>query len=323
MLSLPDFEQKKLIITFPLAGQRISLKNENLIISEEDNVVLQISCHKIFSLWIIGNTTITSGLLEKSKKFAFSIFLHTYTFRVYGSWNSSVEGNFLLRHKQYRYQENDIAKHLVKNKILNQIFLLKNIRNKSDTLKIKLEKMNEYHSAIDTQSTVPEILGYEGIASRVYFGEIYKDYNWKRRSPRAKEDITNTLLDIGYTYLFNVIESMLNLYGFDIYQGVYHRLFYQRKSLVCDIIEPFRCIIDRKIKKSFGLQQIKEEDFDLIKGQYFLKITKNKYYSSWLIEAILEYKLEIFNYVQDYYRAFMRSKEISQYPVFLLEDKSC
>ena len=42
--------------------------------------------------------------------------------------------------------------------------------------------------------------------------------------------------------------------------------FYNWKSLVCDPQEPFRCIVDRIIKKkAYGLGQIKDEDFVLQK----------------------------------------------------------
>ena len=121
MLSLPDFREKHLVISFAREGQKVSFKNDNLIITEKNgDVVVQTTCHKLFSLWIIGSTTITSGLLERSKKFGFSIFMLSYSNRQYGSWNSAVEGNFLLRHKQYSYNNLELARYLVETKIANQ-----------------------------------------------------------------------------------------------------------------------------------------------------------------------------------------------------------
>lgn len=40
-----------------------------------------------------------------------------------------------------------------------------------------------------------------------------------------KCDPLNTLMDIGYTYLFNFADAHLRLYGFDTYMGVYHQVF--------------------------------------------------------------------------------------------------
>lgn len=320
MLSLPDFKQKNIVICFASEGQKVSFKNDNLIIKDgEEKVILQTTCHRIFSLWIIGHTTVTTGILERSKKFAFSIFMLSYSHRPYGLWSNATEGNFLLRRKQYEYQELSIAKQLVSNKMLNQTELMKGIRQKTPELKSAIRNMEAYQQLLSKSNELKEILGTEGIASRLFFSHWYAGMNWKGRRPRTKIDFINTTLDIGYTYLFNIVECMLNLYGFDLYQGVYHRCFYQRKSLVCDLVEPFRCIIDKQVKRAYGLKQLQPEDFIVRHEQWFLKPDKNKDYTKWLVQSILEQKEDIFSYVQNYYRCFMRGKEIEDYPIFKIK----
>ncbi|MDT8316855.1 MAG: type V CRISPR-associated endonuclease Cas1 [bacterium] len=319
MLSLPDFKEKNVVVCFATEGQKVSFKNDNLLVrDEEGNTVLQATCHKIFSLWIVGHTTITSGILQRSKKFGFSICLLSYSHRPYGIWSSATEGNFLLRRKQYEYAGLDIARHLVRNKIVNQTEMLKGIRKKSHKTKDTIDKMAGYE-----QQTInadhQALLGLEGVASRLYFNHWFEGMEWKGRKPRTKMDSVNTTLDIGYTYLFNIVESMLNLYGFDLYQGVYHRCFYQRKSLVCDMVEPFRCIVDRQVKRAYGLKQMQEGDFMVQKGQFYLKREKNKDYTRWLMQGILEHKEDIFSYVQNYYRCFMRERSTEDYPVFRIK----
>lgn len=179
--------------------------------------------------------------------------------------------------------------------------------------------MQEYEAQTNQTEDLQGLLGLEGVSTRLYFSHWFKEMDWKGRKPRAKTDIINTTLDIGYTYLFNIMECMLNLYGFDLYQGIYHRCFYQRKSLVCDLVEPFRCLIDKLVKNAYNLKQMKKEDFRQSKGQYFLKREKNKDYTRWLMAGILEYKENMFSYVQDYYRCFIRSKAIEKYPVFQIK----
>lgn len=322
MLTLPDFRQKHLILTFPTEGQKISFKNDNIIIKDRDErILLQLSCHKIFSLWVVGHTTITSGLLQRSQKYSFQISLFSINFRKYGSWESAVDGNFVLRKKQYSYSGLELAKHLVVNKIKNQAFLLREIRNKDNDLREKIHRLEECSVSVQKQDDVYSILGIEGVAARIFFSQWFKDFNWSKRQPRVKHDVINAVLDMGYTYLFNMIEAFLSLYGFDLYQGVYHKSFYQRKSLVCDLIEPFRCIVDKQVRKSLGLGQIKIEDFNYKNGQYLLKIEHNKKYGQWLVQGILEHKESIFKYVQDYYRGFMRDREVEKYPMFLMGKK--
>lgn len=319
MLSYPDFKEKMIVVIFTTEGQRFSFQNDNLIVTDADEeVILQTTCYRMLALWIVGHCVITSGLLERSKKFAFPVYLLSANFRCIGVWSTLTDGNFLLREKQYAYQGLDIGRHIVKTKIQNQILLMKSIRRKENDLNNSLELMQDYEKQVQGFNTLQEILGMEGISSRLFFSQWYNGMDWKGRKPRAKRDPINVLLDIGYTFLFYLVENMLNLYGFDIYKGVYHQFFYQRKSLVCDLVEPFRCIVDKEIRNAHNLGQIKNDDFELHKGQYALKYTKSKDYTRWLLQGLIEYKEDIFLYTQSYYRAFIRQKPIDEYPVFII-----
>lgn len=317
MLSLPDFSAKKWIIVNPLEGQKLSIKNDNIIVSDEENkILLQISCFRVYTVWILGSTTLTTVLLERAKKFGFSIFLLNSNLRTIGQWNAATEGNFVLRRKQYHFEDLNLSKRIVKNKLENQIALLKTIRSKSSDLKNDLLVLSSYMDSIDKSEQNDSLLGLEGVAAKLFFKHWYEDLDWKGRKPRAKTDPINVLLDIGYTILFNFIDSLLDLYGFDKYCGFYHKAFYQRKSLVCDLVEPFRCIIDKQVLKSFRLNQIKIEDFEIYKHQYKLKFQKNKDVQKFFIPALMEEREEIFKYIQSFYRAFMREKPIEDYPIF-------
>lgn len=318
MLSLPDFKQKQIIIALLSHGERMSFKNDNIIIQDQDGKIKhQSTCYLLFALFVVGHMSVTTGLLQRAKKFGFSIVFLTHGLTPYGGWLFRAEGNTLLRRKQYAYDKNDIAQHLVKNKIAQQIAMLSLRRDKSEKLKNAILKLHEYNERMpDSTLELRDILGLEGVASRLYFSHMFDNIEWHGRKPRAKKDIANLLLDIGYTQLFNLIDAMLNLYGFDTYKGVYHREFYQRKSLVSDIVEPFRPIVDYRIRKAFNLGQVNPDDFDVIYGQYRLFGSASKPYVTLLLQNLLEHKNEIFLYVQGYYRAFMQDKPIEQYPIF-------
>ncbi|MBS1589398.1 MAG: type V CRISPR-associated endonuclease Cas1 [Bacteroidetes bacterium] len=319
MLSHPDFKEKNIIIVFTNEGQYFSFKNDNLVVKDkEDKVVLQSTCHQLLALWVVGHCSLSSGLMERSKKFGFPIVLFSFNFRMIGAWNAPTEGNYLLRKKQYAYQDWTIAKHLMHNKIENQIETLNSIRKKTPACKDAIQSLRSYQSQLPQTKELSDIMGLEGVASRLYFEQWFFTLPWKGRKPRAKIDPINVLLDIGYTFLFYMVENMLHLYGFDIYEGVYHRNFYNRKSLVCDLQEPFRCIVDKQVKRAYGLGQIKAEDFIFEKGQYKLTPLKSKEYTRWLMQGILEYKSDIFLYCQKYYRCFIREKPIAEYPFFTI-----
>jgi len=318
MLSRPDFLYKNVIILMTKNKEHLSFRNDNVIIRNAENeIILQNSCYRIFTIWIVGPFTITSGLVHRAKKFGFSILFFTFGFRYVGAINAKTEGNVLLRKKQYSYTKLEIGKYLVSQKINNQLYLLKSIRKKSTNLSQSINGINrilrtEIHNTTNTE----QLMGFEGIVSKVYFSEWFRDMGWHSRKPRTKQDYINVLLDIGYTMLFNYMDSMLNLYGFDTYCGLYHRFYYQRKSLVCDLVEPFRCIIDKQIKKSHNLGQIKIDDFGQVKRKYILSYKKSKPYTKILMQSLLDRKEDIFVFVNHFYRAFINNKPIDDYPKF-------
>ncbi len=318
MLSAPDFKQKKIIFALLSRGERLSFKNDNIIItSEQDGIRHQSSCYRLFALFAVGHATITTGLLQRARKYGFSIVLMTHGLIPYGSWQARAEGNVLLRRRQYHHQGLAIARHLISNKIDQQLYNLKRRRKKPAPLQQAIASLQGYQQRLaDAALGLQEILGIEGVASRVYFQAMFADMPWSGRRPRAKQDMINLLLDIGYMQLFHIIDALLSLYGFDTYQGVYHQAFYQRKSLVCDLVEPFRPIVDLGIRNAFQRGQIKENDFSYVNGQYRLFGKASQPYMRFLLHAILAHKQALFLYIQGYYRAFMQDRPIQQYPIF-------
>lgn len=314
MLTEPDFIVKKVIAIFPKNGDKIIFKNDNLVITDYNNKIkIQISCYKIFAIFIIGGFSLTTGLIEKSKRFGFSIVFFTTSFRVYEVINFKMEGNTLLRKKQYINDKDiNIGKYLIINKIENQRDTLKKMRDVECLDGILL--LNENISKLlSNDLNLYEIMGIEGTAAKVYFNRIFKEFNWNGRQPRVKRDEINLLLDIGYTILFNYIEAILNIYGFDIYKGNLHREFYKRKSLVCDIIEPFRPIIDYRIRKGYKLNQF-NYDYTQKNGQYNLNWKQSEEFLQIILQEIIDYRVEIFRFIQSYYRWFMKDKLMSDFP---------
>ena len=106
------------------------------------------------------------------------------------------------------------------------------------------------------------------------------------------------------------------MFGFDLYVGVYHRLWFNRKSLVCDLMEPFRCIIDHATLLAFNRKQFSEKDFSVVKQEYRLKHEKCSCYYKVFYNVLIERKMDIFKYVQQYYRCFMGRKSVMSYPTF-------
>ena len=201
-------------------------------------------------------------------------------------------------------------------KVLNQKTALSKTRKKDCNT---VDAIKQCDAALDTLPDVDEynqLMGLEGTVAKTYFSAYYQLQNWKGRHPRMKSDVLNVTLDIGYSILFNFMESFIRMFGFDLYVGVYHRLWFKRKSLVCDLMEPFRCIIDHAVLLAFNRKQFSEKDFTLIKQEYHLKYEKCADYYRVFYDELIARKMDIFKFVQQYYRCFMGCKSVKEYPIF-------
>ncbi len=279
MLNANDFKKKQIVFLFTNEGDKLSFLNDNIIVkNKEGGIKYQSTCYRLFMICVVGNISITSGLIQRSKKFGFSICLMTTTFKVYEILGARMEGNTLLRKHQYEYTENDIGRKIEQNKIKNQSQILKNIRGKNQIMKEGIELLDKMVVQLEQQLEYLEVMGIEGNAARVYFSRVFDNVDWKGRKPRIKNDYVNVTLDIGYTMLFNIVDAILQVYGFDTYYGVFHKCFYMRKSLVCDLMEPIRPVVDYQVRKSINLGQCKENDFEVVNNRWCLKYKSNPQY---------------------------------------------
>lgn len=322
-MSTRDFECKQIAFVFTSKGEKISFKNDNILISDEEgHVKHQSTCYRLFLLFICGDYCVTTGLLDRASKFGFNIVFMNPNLRITKIIPSKAEGNVLLRKRQYSLDGTAIAAHVIANKIHNQNYMLRKKRNKTEEEKEVIRKLKQFEKDVLKENlSVQEIMGIEGVSAKLYFQTLFKEYKWQSRKPRAKQDIINCLMDIGYTILFNIINALLEMYGFDVYVGILHTQFFHRKSLVCDLEEPFRPIIDAAIIKALNLGQVKEKDFWKNQNQYILPWKNSSAYIELFIKALMEYKNDIFIYLQSYYRAFMRGKQASEFPVFNLDEE--
>lgn len=320
MFTSKDVEYRSIYVINCITDRELRVCCGELLLEDlqDKKVLTKLPFQKILALFVIGHIHVTTPLIEKCKKHNVALVVLKPSLRPVFYWADSAEANFLVRKRQYELSKNDItiARVLVENKIANHVRLLQRTRRK-DALTVSAiaaceQKMVQAREAQEYNT----LLGVEGTAAKVFFATYFQDAEWQGRKPRVKTDYLNATMDIGYTFLFNFVECFVRMFGFDLYAGVYHRLWFKRKSLVCDLMEPFRCIIDKTIRTAVNRKQITEKDYDVHKGEYRLKRELNKEYSKLFFDALVPYKQEIFKYVQSYYRCFMGGKGISQYPRF-------
>ena len=326
MFTHKDIEHRTIFVINCIKDRSLRVSNGELLLEEkvEDadvyKTLTKMPFQKMLALFVVGHISVTTPLIEKCQRFGVALIVVKPSLRPVFFWSNTAEANFLLRQRQYTFDKDDltIARILITNKIKNQCQCLSDTRRRDDLTLSAIERCKDCESMASIATEYSELMGLEGLASRIFFEAYYQDLGWEQRRPRTKCDALNATLDIGYTILFNYVECFLRMFGFDLYVGVFHRLWFKRKSLVCDVMEPFRCIIDKTTRTAYHRNQFSEKDFDVQKGEHILKRERNADYCRVYFDALIPHKVRIFKYVQAYYRSFMGRKSEDSYPKFYL-----
>lgn len=145
----------------------------------------------------------------------------------YSSHNTSKkiqkQINWLKENKDKMWQN------IIKNKIINQALMMKKIN--SNKYELLLTYIEDVLSADKTNR--------EGHAAKVYFNELFgKDF------VRNESDNINAALNYGYAILLSTINKEVISNGYLTQIGIHHKNEFNEFNLSCDLMEPFRIVID-------------------------------------------------------------------------------
>lgn len=94
----------------------------------------------------------------------------------------------------------------------------------------------------------------EGHAAKVYFNALFG-----KKFSRNDECPINAMLNYGYSIILSCFNREIVCNGYSTMLGLFHNNMFNHFNLGCDIMEPFRPIVDRKVKslnpKKFDTQE--------------------------------------------------------------------
>jgi len=143
----------------------------------------------------------------------------------------------------------------------------------------------------------------EAVSSRHYFDNYtkliderfgFKKRNSVRIEKKNATDVINALLNYGYSVLAGQISAYINGVGLDAYYGIMHKNHSSFQSLVYDLMEPFRWLVDYSVWK---LSDAKSRN----------RISKKQYAYTRQGNVVLEYDL-IRNFLELLERNFQRAR---------------
>lgn len=99
----------------------------------------------------------------------------------------------------------------------------------------------------------------EGHAAKVYFNAIFG-----MEFLRTQENTINAALNYGYSIILSMFAKEIVSQGYFTQLGIFHDNMFNELNLACDLMEPFRILVDRQVYK-MNLQEFgKEEKIELV-----------------------------------------------------------
>lgn len=194
----------------------------------------------------------------------------------YSRHNSSKKINKQIAWKQK--DKDELWKKIVINKITNQSLLLNKIH--SDNYNLLLSYVDEVKTGDKTNR--------EGHAAKVYFNSLY-GMNFTRHDA----DQINAALNYGYSILLSAMNKEVKINGYLTQLGIHHKNEFNQFNLSCDLMEPFRVIIDNFVYYNKNRKFDTEYKYDLVNllNSYFNYCGK-KYILKDIIKMFVKNTLE-------------------------------
>jgi len=278
----------------------ISQERKTLKVSIEGNKPKTIPFAQIKRIVVSSNIKLESRLLRTLATEDISLVLiNPRKPEEYGLLIGSGHNDASRRIDQMKASENDqlcqrYARYLVTEKIQGQKQLIDEIVKNRPQHRYHLSKASQTlgHSLKRLQTealNLNSIRGIEGSSAAAYFSAFTHvcpaGLSFTHRNRRPPRDPVNALLSLSYTLANSLAGYRLQIHGYDLLIGFYHKLSYSRHSLSSDIIEPVRPLIDAWVLRQVNDKYLRKEHFkEQNEGCYLSKTGRERYYAAWEFE---------------------------------------
>ncbi|HQJ72872.1 MAG TPA: CRISPR-associated endonuclease Cas1 [Spirochaetota bacterium] len=250
-------------------------ENETFKFTYPDGTVSTFFPHNTEKILIIGRIEITADALRMMMRHNIEAVFIGRNGRFDGRLVCGEGKNVFIRRDQYRRLDDatftlSLCKSIVAGKIKNQISFTRRIgreRGAADADRAAVS-MRGLLESLDKASTIDQVRGCEGAASRAYFSVFRHNIipAWARFTGRRMNppgDNVNAVMSFVYTLMNYSVESAIAAEGLDPYAGYLHVPEYGRKSLIFDLMEEYRVpVCDTLTSSVFNLGIIKEDEFE-------------------------------------------------------------
>ncbi len=235
-------------------GSGVRIDSGRVVVARDTNELLSVPSSHVGRLVLSGSVGLTSGARAWALREGVDVVFLSRRGGFEGSLLGAQLGDAQLRRAQYVSTGDPVvrlamARVFVSGKLANlRAQLRRSVRRTAGgALPEAIQQISSYSALLDDASTVDEVMGIEGIASKVYFGcwssLLPETIPFEGRTRQPPGDVVNAALGYGYAILEGECVSSLVSAGLDPIAGWMHADHRRRPSLALDLMEEFRPLI--------------------------------------------------------------------------------
>ena len=263
-------------------GGTLRKDGERFSVEKQGQQLNEIIARRVEQILVLGNITLTTPSMQYCMRNNIPVTFVSQHGSYFGRLETTTADNSALERFQYLRSLDepfafDIASRIVEAKIKNSRTMIQKRKamawESNGELKEKFDNtlslMTSLAEHTNTCENMEALRGLEGKTAALYFelyGLLFKKelpfYTSSfRRIRRPPTDPVNSLLSFGYTLLHNNIFSMVRMKGLNPYIGFLHAEDKGNPSLINDLVEEFRTIIDSMTLYTLNKGVLRNKDF--------------------------------------------------------------
>lgn len=257
-------------------GSALKKEKEHFLILSKDKEKQLLSPDLIDAFIISDNCVISSNAIKLAIKTNIPMYLVNEYGDVYGKIWNTFNTKTSIQLKQLKIFNSQYGNIIGREWIIKKIdsqkkHLIKLLKRKKEAF-IEIEE--EFNKLIENIKKInPEnqrysnvIMGYEGVASNLYYSNINSllapEWKFEKRNNYKAKEPYNIILNYLFGILYYKVENALTVAGLNIYIGIFHSNSLKQKSLLFDFIEPYRVYAWETTFSLFSKKLINKNFFD-------------------------------------------------------------
>jgi CRISP-associated protein Cas1 len=264
-------------------GASLRKQGEQFVVQAGDKK-FAVSAHKVRSILLTTAAHLSTDAIELATQHNIDlVFLDRNGDPFARIWQTKMGSTAAIRRRQLEVAEGSegltFVREWVEAKLRHQLEFLEELaqrrpdaeavfRGPLGTIRESLARVTGLTGTVDEQRGT--LMGLEGSAGRAYFacvGQLLPEtWRFEIRSRQPARDGFNAMLNYSYGVLYSLVEKACICAGLDPFLGFLHTDNYAKKSLVFDLIEPFRILGERATVLLFTGRRMQKDHFEDVPG---------------------------------------------------------